>query len=406
MGSVHEVMAAFREAPSNSERGTKFEKLMVRYFELDPLLAQQYDAVWRWIDWPGRKGKPDTGIDLVARERDTSEYTAIQCKFYEPTHTLRKEDIDSFFTASGKAPFTNRIIISTTDKWGRNAEDALDGQQVPVQRIGMAEIADSPIDWDVSLVGEDLHVELAPATRHEPRPHQATAIDKVFAGFAAGYDRGKLIMACGTGKTFTALKIAERTATENGGNARVLFCVPSISLLSQTLREWTAQTQLDLRAFGVCSDTKVSRAAEDINVYDVAIPVTTDAATLAAEMSHRKRAKGLTVVFTTYQSLPTVAEAQKLGVSPFDLVICDFSSRANAVRHVRQHGEMRLCHTPRRYCSRHPMRVTESGRVKGGGCTRERWSTSSRPRTTRTIRRASRYSTPAPPRSMLAATAG
>ncbi|QRZ07774.1 hypothetical protein JN086_05275 [Mycolicibacterium austroafricanum] len=98
--------------------------------------------------------------------------------------------------------------------------------------------------------------------------------------------------------------------------------------------------------------------------------------------------------------------ASKLTAEPWDIVIVDFSSRANAVRHVRQHGEMRLCHTPRRYCSRHPMRVTESGRVKGGGCTRERWSTSSRPRTTRTIRRASRYSTPAPPRSMLAATAG
>jgi hypothetical protein len=117
MGSIHEVMEAFREAPSNSERGTKFEKLMVRYFDLDPL-SQQYDAVWRWIDWPGRKGKPDTGIDLVARERDTGEYTASQCKFYELTHQLRKEDIDSFFTASGKQPFANRIIISTTDRWG------------------------------------------------------------------------------------------------------------------------------------------------------------------------------------------------------------------------------------------------------------------------------------------------
>ncbi|MGV7513068.1 DEAD/DEAH box helicase family protein, partial [Mycobacterium kansasii] len=83
----------------------------------------------------------------------------------------------------------------------------------------------------------------------------ATAIEKVFAGFATGHDRGKLIMACGTGKTFTALKIAERTAIETGGNARILFAVPSISLLSQTLREWTAQTQLDLRAFAVCSDT-------------------------------------------------------------------------------------------------------------------------------------------------------
>jgi len=331
MGSIHEVMAAFREAPSNSERGTKFEKLMVRYFQLDPLLAQQYDAVWRWTDWPGRKGKPDTGIDLVARERDSGEYTAIQCKFYEPTHTLRKEDIDSFFTKSGKKPFTNRIIISTTDRWGPNAEEALEDQTIPVQRIGLAEIADSPIDWDVSLVDGDLHFEVAEATRHEPRPHQATAIEKVFAGFAAGNDRGKLIMACGTGKTFTALKIAERTAAENGGSARILFAVPSISLLSQTLREWTAQTRLDLRAFAVCSDVKVSRAAEDINTYDIAIPVTTDAVKLASDMEHRKRAEGLTVVFTTYQSLPVVAQAQKLGVDPFDLVICDEAHRTTGV---------------------------------------------------------------------------
>lgn len=114
MGSVHDVIDALRKAPSNSERGTKFERLMVRYFELDPTLSQQYDAVWRWTDWPDRKGKVDTGIDLVARERDTGEYTAIQCKFYEPTHTLSKGDIDSFFTASGKKPFTNRVIISTT----------------------------------------------------------------------------------------------------------------------------------------------------------------------------------------------------------------------------------------------------------------------------------------------------
>jgi len=160
MGSVHEVIEAFREAPSNSERGTKFEQLMVRYFKLDPLLSQQYEQVWRWIDWPGRKGKPDTGIDLVARERDTGEYTAIQCKFYEPTHTLSKGDIDSFFTASGKTPFSNRVIISTTDRWGKNAEDALEGQSIPVQRIGLAEIAESPIDWDIAWPQGELQVNL------------------------------------------------------------------------------------------------------------------------------------------------------------------------------------------------------------------------------------------------------
>lgn len=330
-GSVHDVIEAFRQAPSNSERGTKFEQLMVRYFQLDPLLAQQYDQVWRWTDWPGRDGKPDTGIDLVARERDTGEFTAIQCKFYEPTHMLAKADIDSFFTASGKKPFRNRVIISTTDRWTTNAEAALEDQSIPVQRIGLAEIAESPIDWNIAWPAGELHVELTEAKRHDPRLHQQAAIDAVFSGFEAGNDRGKLIMACGTGKTFTALKIAERTALENGGSARILFAVPSISLLSQTLREWTAQTQLDLRAFAVCSDTKVSRAAEDIGAVDVAIPVTTDPATLAAEMTHRKRAKGLTVVFTTYQSLPVVAQAQGQGVDGFDLVICDEAHRTTGV---------------------------------------------------------------------------
>jgi predicted helicase len=128
-------------------------------------------------------------------------------------------------------------------------------------------------------------------------------------------------MACGTGKTFTALKIAERTANESGGSARILFLVPSISLLSQTLREWTAQSQLDLRAFAVCSDTKVSRSAEDYNVHDVPIPVTTDPEVLRHEMEHRKRARSLTVVFCTYQSLPVVADARGLGVDGFDLLI-------------------------------------------------------------------------------------
>ena len=331
MGSIHEVIEAFRQEPSNSERGTKFEQLMVRYFQLDPMLSQEYDQVSRWVDWPGRNGKVDTGIDLVARSRDTGEFTAIQCKFYEPTTTLAKGDIDSFFTASGKKPFTNRIIISTTDRWGKNAEEALEDQSLPVQRIGLAEIADSPISWDIAWPQDGLQIELTEAVRHEPRPHQTQAIAKVFTGFAAGNDRGKLIMACGTGKTFTALKIAERLAVENGGSARVLFAVPSISLLSQTLREWSAQTQLDLRAFAVCSDVKVSRAAEDIHVHDVAIPVTTSAEKLAEVMAHRKRAKGLTVVFTTYQSLPVVAAAQGGGVEPFDLVICDEAHRTTGV---------------------------------------------------------------------------
>lgn len=193
MATVHEVIEAFRQAPSNSERGTQFEQLMVRYFQLDPMLAKKYNQVWRWVDWPGRKGKVDTGIDLVASDRDTGELTAVQCKFYEPTHTLAKGDIDSFFTASGKSGFANRIIISTTDRWGSNAEDALEDQQIPVERIGLADIAGAPINWDLAWPDDQLQVIITPARKNEPRPHQLSAIDAVVAGFET-YERGKLIM--------------------------------------------------------------------------------------------------------------------------------------------------------------------------------------------------------------------
>jgi predicted helicase len=374
MGSISDVLAALRQAPTNVDRGTLFEQLMVRYFQLDPALAQQYDEVCRWIDWEGRDGKPDTGIDLVARERDTGNLTAIQCKFYEPGHLLAKGDIDSFFTASGKKPFTNRVIISTTDKWGKNAEDALGDQQIPVQRIGMADIAESPIDWDIAWPQGNLTIELSPAQKKQPRPYQVEAIEAVLGGFQMGNDRGKLIMACGTGKTFTALKIAERIAEEAGGSARVRFLVPSISLLSQSLREWTAQCELDMRAFGVCSDTKVGklRSIEDFNVHDVPIPVTTNPAKLREEMEHRKRAKGLTVVFSTYQSLPTVADAQALGVDRFDLVVADESHRTTGVtlagddesNFVRIHDADYICAARRLYMTATPRIFAETVKDK------------------------------------------
>lgn len=58
MGSINDVITALRQAPTNVDRGTLFEQLMVRYFQFDPALAQQYAEVSRWIDWPGRDGSP------------------------------------------------------------------------------------------------------------------------------------------------------------------------------------------------------------------------------------------------------------------------------------------------------------------------------------------------------------
>src|SRR4030067_420612 len=82
-----------------------------------------------------------------------------------PAHTLQKADIDSFFTASGKSFPTNagaksspsRIIVSTTDNWSKHAEEALNNQQIPVLRIRVQDLENSPVDWSqFSLKRPDL----------------------------------------------------------------------------------------------------------------------------------------------------------------------------------------------------------------------------------------------------------
>lgn len=312
---------------------------MLQYLSTDPTWTEQFTRVWMWADWPGAEhDKRDTGIDLVAQDRETGGFCAIQCKFYEPKHTIQKDDIDSFFTASGKGGFTRRMVISTTEKWGVHAEAALDDQQIPVTRLGLSDIANSPIDWHMPIGGAPLEMQLK--AKKKPRKHQEEAIDAVFAGLA-GNDRGKLIMACGTGKTFTGLKIVERLQQERAAagesdHTTVLFLVPSIALLSQTLREWSFEAEVPLRPFAVCSDVKVGKGKpqgddQDMATHDLALPATTDPDRLIKQLASVEAGPGLTVVFSTYQSIATIAAAQKKGLGSFDLILCDEAHRTTGV---------------------------------------------------------------------------
>ena len=251
--SVSEILESIRLAStSERDKGDRFETLMRTALRTDRTYAEQFTDVWLWMDWPDRpSNEPDTGIDLVALNRDGG-YTAIQCKNYSPTTSLAKEDIDSFFTASGRAPFTQRIIISTTDLWSSNAEKSLVGQQIPVRRIGVDDLDAMTIDWE--SVDINNLAQLPERKRHELRDHQRIAVEKVRAGFSES-DRGKLIMACGTGKTFTGLRIAE----DCGPGSTVLFLAPSIALVSQSLKEWTAESKTPIRPFAVCSDATAGK---------------------------------------------------------------------------------------------------------------------------------------------------
>lgn len=313
-------------ATDERDKGSKFERLIKRYLELEPKYADQFSDVWMWNDWPGRNGKVDTGIDLVARDRYTGELTAIQCKFFDPQRRLEKKQIDSFFTAAGKVEFSYGMVVSTTDDWSKHAEDALEGQSKPMTRLRLRDLAESTIDWEqFSLEKPE---EMVRSAAKQPRKYQWDAIEDVKAGFSAG-DRGKLIMACGTGKTYTSLKIVEEIVPVGGS---VLFLVPSIALLQQTLNEWTAQATVPLRPLAVCSDMKVGRKEnEDVSVHDLAFPATTDPAKLLNRARISTGQDAVTVVFSTYQSIDVIAQAQEDGLPAFDLVLCDEAHRTTGI---------------------------------------------------------------------------
>lgn len=364
---------------NNRDKGTQFEKLIASYLLTDPQYADRLSDVWMWEEWPDR-WDTDVGIDLVARERGTGEYWAIQCKFYDPDYSLQKGDIDSFFTASGKKfatkdgerSFAHRIIVSTTDKWSNHAEDALVNQVIPASRLWFKDLAESPIDWSQFSLTNIKDIKLR--KKKEPREHQREAIDAVRQGFQDG-ERGKLIMACGTGKTFTALRLMEDLVPADG---RVLFLAPSISLVAQSLREWTAEGLQPFHAFVVCSDSKVGRDEEDISTHDLAYPATTDAKRIsqaAAVLTKDRR----TVVFSTYQSVQVVADAQRAGLGEFDLIICDEAHRTtgltlpsedpsefvkvhdNAI--VKAKKRLYMTATPRIFAEKSKSKATESDAV-------------------------------------------
>ena len=340
--TIHDILAQFRdEELHNRHLGDRFERLICRYLELDPLFADRFSNVWMWNEWPKKGNSGDTGIDIVAEERATGEFCGIQCKFYLPDNTLSAPDLDSYFAALGDARFSSGIIISTTDKWGPNAEKRLQNPTKPVNRLRVQDLDDSPIDWSKFSLKNPQALSLK--KKKTLRPHQKSAKTDVTTGLAEA-DRGKLIMACGTGKTFTSL----RTAEEMAPTGHVLFLVPSLSLLSQSLREWTAEAEIPMHALAVCSDVNIGKRSNrdapadddtaDFQLSDLAFPATTSAKDLVRSyraLTAKDKKTGdparMTVVFSTYHSIQAVADAQKAGLPEFDLIICDEAHRTTGV---------------------------------------------------------------------------
>ena len=373
MSALDRLLASYRDAAvTEREKGTYFERLAVAYLCNDPVQKQQFSEIWHYADWAKAHGVDgrDTGIDLVAKLRDEDGFAAIQCKFYSPKHTIQKKDIGSFLSASAKSPFLRRVFIDTTEvNWSGNAEDTIRDQHIPVVRVGLDALRESAIDWSAFEATAQVKLQ----AKKSLLEHQKQALEAVERGFAE-YDRGKLLMACGTGKTFTALKIAEHYA---GKGKRVLFVVPSLALIAQTVREWTKDTGTELRSFAVCSDAQVGKRRKDaddvaeIEVHELEFPATTQPAKLA-QKAGSVDAERLTVVFSTYQSIPVLTAAHQHGLPQFDLIICDEAHRTTgatidgeeAGNFVKIHDNQYVQGAKRLYMTATPRVFGEGARAK------------------------------------------
>lgn len=314
MATIAEFLASLESDPG--KRGRQFE-IFVRWFlKNDALWATQVAEVWLWDDYPGRWGV-DCGIDLVFRHKNGKTW-AVQAKCYSPEQTITKHDVDKFLSESNRNLIDKRLLIATTDHIGQNARQVCDAQEKEVVRFLLANFESADIEYPATFA------DLPKARRKDkpqPREHQKEAIAAVAANFQDS-DRGQLIMACGTGKTFTTLWIRERLSA---GSTLVLL--PSLGLLSQTLHEWTLAANEPFDVLCVCSDETVGRRGADesiASVADLAFPVTSE----VAETSRFLRRPGSKVLFSTYQSSPLVAQAQADATVPdFDLAVADEAHR-------------------------------------------------------------------------------
>lgn len=335
MSGLQTILTSFRNAAkSEREKGNYFEKLVKVYLLNEPYYADLFGGkVWLWEEWRRewmKRGNSDpgadAGIDLVA-ESTIGEIYAVQAKFYAEDAKLRLDDFGTFFTASSKKHFAHRLIFLTATGSTHHLREAVRDQQPPVNLVSPFELENSKIDW-TSFQPQNETVTLRGTKTL--KDHQVVAVTKAVNGLAQA-DRGKLIMACGTGKTFTSLRLAEKLA---GANGRVLFLVPSLNLLSQTLTEWTQEALIPLHGYAVCSDSDVGKKrksdADDFEMlaHELQYPATTQPDKLAQEINKRHDSHHMSVVFSTYHSIDVISKAQlEHGLADFDLIICDEAHR-------------------------------------------------------------------------------
>ncbi|WOV92759.1 MAG: type ISP restriction/modification enzyme [Candidatus Nitrosoabyssus spongiisocia] len=300
-----------KESKNTVELGTKFEKLTKDFLTTDKHYANRFEKIWLWKEYPKNDGH-DTGIDIVAKERVSGNLCAIQCKCYADDGTLDMKSVSTFLAKAASMKMKNKMLVYTGDNITDHAQKVTKDSKCTILR--KYHLLDSSIEWNT-------FPKLSVKNPKTLRPHQQIAVKDVLHGLST-HDRGKMIMACGTGKTLASLHIAEQQVGKGG---IILYLVPSISLILQSMRQWSENATLKHYYLAVCSDKSTG---EDGFITELESPVSTDYQTLSPYLKSRPK-NTLTVIFSTYHSIDVVRKT--MGKQSFDLILCDEAHRTTGV---------------------------------------------------------------------------
>ena len=314
MATFDQFISSLREEFGEQDAGNKFEVFCKWFLENDPEWSKSIDNVWLWDEYPNKWQSQDLGTDLVFHDKDGLVW-AVQAKCYSEHRSTTKKDMNTFLADTGRSEVDKRLWLQTTNKIEAKAEKTCKGQDKPVTFFNLNNFRDAQIDYPTSF--RELYkakVKIKP----KPEPHQIEAIKDVSSKLKT-VDRGQLIMACGTGKTFTTMWIKEELKAHS-----TLVLLPSLSLLSQTMREWAWASNTDFEILNVCSDKSVGKKTEDMKPEDAPFRVTSEVEEILKFLKKPKPK----VIFCTYQSSPLLAEAHEDSTIPsFDLIISDEAHR-------------------------------------------------------------------------------
>ncbi len=363
--------------PNSRHKGSLFEKISKQFLQ-EHDSANEYESIDLWNDWELRGNEGDRGIDIVITTA-SKEYIAVQCKFHQDSVSLN--DLSTFLTklqsGVGEIGFKKGIIISTSSLTStalNEIEQIRKNKGIDIVEITEEDFIYSQIDWE-KFDPTQTQAELPLCDKKKPRSHQTEAIKATKEYFSNPKNtRGKLIMACGTGKTYTSLKIMEALDPKI-----TLFLAPSIALLSQTFREYAQEKSEPFYASIVCSDDKVGKSKDedndDINFSELPIKPSTRLEDILSVYEKAQKENKRFIIFSTYQSALRIKEAQEAGLNEIDLIICDEAHRTVGAMYSTNERDDKnaftLCHSDenikakkRLYMTATPKVYSESSKAK------------------------------------------